>query len=87
MSTEELSQKKDTGNLEEDTKEFKSPLLIYNRDRTICFFMSKDCPIYKNIIKEIIKNGVGGAKGYFNSIKEGDSIKINCKRIQIPQKW
>ena len=51
VSTEELSQKKDTGNLEEDTKEFKSPLLIYNRDRTICFFMSKDCPIYKSIIK------------------------------------
>ena len=79
--------KKNRGKLDEDTKDFELPILIYNKDRSICFYMSKNCPMHKSLTKEIIKSGVGGMKGYFSAVKEGYIFKINYKRIQVPEVW
>ena len=78
---------KNSGNLDKDICAFKGPILVYNRDRSICSYISSDNTYYTNIVREIISKGVGGLKGYFNAIRENDCLKINYKRIQVPETW
>jgi len=87
VSGADLCGTRSSGDLNKDIRNFQHPLLLYNQDRRLCYTMSKDCPLYSNIVKEIIKNGVGGEKGYFSAIKEDNDLKINYARIQNPEPW
>ena len=83
----EAKQMKNTGNLDEDIKVFKSALLAYNKDRSVSIYLSPQYSHYADIVKEIVTNGVGGTKGYFYAIQEKNDLKINHKRIQVSEMW
>ena len=93
VSSDYFHRRKHTGNLDEDIKDFRSPVLVYNRDRRFAFNLSRRCPQYNDIVKLIVSEGYGNEhmkhkmKGYFNAMTEGDVFKINTKHILPPQAW
>ena len=79
--------KQHTARSVKDPENYETPFLVYDKDRSVCFYVSKDCPHYKGIVQEVITNGVGGVKGYFNAILKENCFSVNYKRIQIPEPW
>jgi len=82
--------KQNTARSDKDPENYENPLLVYDKDRSVCFHVSKDCPHYKGIVQEVITNGIntiGGVKGYFNAILKENCFRVNYKRIQIPEPW
>ena len=79
--------KQHTARSVKDPENYETPFLVYDKDRSVCFYVSKDCPHYKGIVQEVITNGVGGVKGYFNAILKENCFRVNYKRIQIPEPW
>ena len=74
-------------NLDEDTKSFKSHLLVHNKDKSTYRYIAPNSSYYRTAVKEIAANGVAGTHGYFYAFRDGDRLFVNFKRILVPEAW
>ena len=62
-------------------------LLVYNKERDVHGAIVRGDNLYAELTQKIQKEGFGGLKGYFYAFRKNGKIKINPKRIQLPQPW
>ena len=60
---------------------------VYNKERDVFGTILPGDNLFDELTNKIREEGVSGLKGYFYAFSKDGKIKINPKRIQLPQPW